>query len=151
MNPFHIAPRTIETVRRKDTLSKGFVTPGKTLCGKYIDTLSAYLYPDQVEGHGEPICEDCYDSPDYPLLLLADIGEPTPDPWDGINIGTVTGRLTASQPNYSNVAQTIKDEASKVQDEVRNLVNQSIVSPADYADLEMRMAITTPLGQDKDD
>lgn len=118
------------------------ITPGKTLCGKYIDTLSAYLYPDQVEGFAGDVCEDCYNDPDYPLHVLADVGEEEKIDWDSFfRTGTQTGRFSSQHANLSNVASVMKSEMEKLRKEVMIIPSQFIVSPTDYAALELRMPI----------
>lgn len=148
MKYFHIAKRPTPKA------GLPFTYPNTTLCGKYTDSLSAYLYPDQVEGFDKAeveICEDCYNDPDYPLLLLADIGEGDDEiDWNSIfhSQGTQTGRLNYRHPNVSNIAEVLKEESRKLQKETDMALSKCIISHVDYSDLEMRMAISCYPGKD---
>lgn len=112
-----------------------WVRPRDSFCGKAVEHLGAYVYAADAEYVVGSLCEKCLESDDYALYLLGAAGEGH-DPFAGINLGTVTGRLSSSQPNISNMTQKIKYEIERMQFDVEAKAMQAILSPADYAALE---------------
>lgn len=113
-----------------------WVRPRDAFCGEVVEHVGAYVYAADAEYAEGPLCEACLASDDYALYLLGTVGNEPPDPYAGFNLGTVTGRLSSSQPNFSNMAEILKCEIEKMQFDVEAKAMQAILHPADYAALE---------------
>jgi hypothetical protein len=118
-------------------------SPVKALCGAELDRMNGdYVWADQVsvdkEYRSGKHCTACIDSDDYALYLLGNAGEVgESNGWDGT--GTVTGRMSSSKANISNVPRISKamliDSARKMNKPNFNAQN-IIISASDYAAIE---------------
>lgn len=114
-----------------------WVRPRDAFCGGVVEDLGTYVLAADAEYAKGPLCEKCLESDDYALYLLGTVGDKPLDPFAGFNIGTMTGRLSSSQPNISNMTEEIlRCEIEKMQFDVEAKAMQAILSPADYAALE---------------
>lgn len=115
-----------------------YADPLIAYCGKLIYAPEAWTYDTEQEHTDEPLCQMCLESDDYALFLLGTVGESIDDPFAGINSsGTRTRRFSSFQPNMSNIKEAIEGAVADMQLGLEKQTFQAILSPTDYASLEI--------------